>query len=754
MEAEGVAKNNRAPMRMGDAAARGGTGAAAKGRFAMLADWADTIALAIGAGLLASVALAILALLLSMSSAQAVTADAARADRPSGLMFRAAGGEANLAAPLVHTDVDIRVSGFVARTRVVQRFENPHAEWREGIYTFPLPEGSAVDRLGMRVGERVIEGEIRERQAAARAYAEAKREGKRTALVESERANVFTTSVANIAPREAVTITIEYQETLAFDRGTFRLRFPMVVGPRYIPGAPALGSPTGTGWAPDTDKVADASRITPPVLRPRDVASGSINAIHNPVNLRVDIDAGMALTGIYSPHHKIVVSESDGARYRVALAAGVVPANRDFELAWQPLAGKAPQAALFVEEKKGERYALLMVVPPAAPDRQTEARIPREAIFVIDTSGSMEGASIVQAREALQLALDRLQPADRFNVIEFNSNARAFYRQAQPATPENVEEARRWVGRLRANGGTEMAKALDLALDGHENPKVVRQVIFLTDGSVGNEDELFRLIRGRLGDSRLFTVGIGAAPNTFFMTKAAEEGRGTFTYIGRVEEVRAKMGELFAKLESPMVKNIRIDWPVGAQVEAWPSRVPDLYSGEPVLVSAKLAAGVRGAVTVGGASGAIPWSQTLKVIDPKNLGHAADTSQDAGLAQLWAGRKIRALLDEERTAADPERVKGEIVRVALDHHLVSKYTALVAVDKTPVRPQGDRLQTGAVPTNLPEGWSHAAVFGEMPQTATPATLFALIGFVLAVIALLLHGLGRRGAVCVVAGSVA
>jgi Ca-activated chloride channel family protein len=697
-------------------AAAAQTRPAGPSRLAAFSDWIDTIALAFGAGLLASLALGLVALLLTMASAQAAERGE-RAERPTpALTFRSTDGT-SVPAPLVHTDVDVRVTGFVARTRVSQRFRNPSDAWQEGVYVFPLPEGAAVDRLAYRIGERVIEGEIRERQAAARAYADAKREGRRAALVDGERPNVFTTAVANVGPQESVTVTLEYQETLAWDRGTFRLRFPMVVGPRYVP---------ATG-------VADAARITPPVRDPKDAVAG---AVHNPVNLRVDIDAGMALGGIYSPYHRIVVSQ-EGERYRIALAEGVVPADRDFELVWQPAAGATPQAAVLQEARGGEQYALVMVMPPAVIDRATTRRIPREAIFVIDTSGSMEGTSIVQAREALRLALDRLQPTDRFNVIEFNSHARALFTEARPASRANVDDARRWVEKLRATGGTEMAKALDLALDGSDRPDVVRQVVFLTDGAVGNEDELLRLIRSRLGASRLFTVGIGSAPNGFFMTKAAEEGRGTFTYIGKVDEVQSKMGELFARLESPLVKNIRIDWPGGVAAEAWPKRVPDLYAGEPLMVAVRLPASTTGALTVSGTSGDTPWQQTLKLVAPARLPSAAtgsDAGPGAGLAQLWAGRKIRALLDEERHADDPSRVKDEIVKVALEHHLVSRYTALVAVDRTPVRRPHEPLHSNAVPTNLPDGWVHEAVFGTMPRTATPATLHALIGLALLILA--------------------
>ncbi|HEX6265294.1 MAG TPA: VIT domain-containing protein, partial [Burkholderiales bacterium] len=299
-----------------------------------------------------------------------------------GLVLRAEGRPA-VVAPLVSTDVTIRVAGPVARARVVQTFRNPESDWYEGVYVFPLPENGAVDRLRLRVGERVIEGEIKERAAARMAYGEARAAGKRAALLDQERPNIFTTQVANIGPQEAVVVELEYQQVLRYDGGRFSLRFPMVVGPRYVPAGPML--------------VADAGRITPPVMRP-----GTENGRANPVSIRVELDAGVPLAAVESRYHRVNVEEPSPERRHIALADGAVPANRDFELVWAPHAREAPQAAWFTEEKDGRHYGVLMVLPPAATPA---SRLPREVVFVLDTSGSMSGASIRQAREALLLAL-------------------------------------------------------------------------------------------------------------------------------------------------------------------------------------------------------------------------------------------------------------------------------------------------------------------------------------------------------------
>jgi Ca-activated chloride channel family protein len=626
-------------------------------------------------------------------------------------------GEPWAQAPTLSTDVTFRVAGVIARATVKQRFRNTTTDWVEGVYVFPMPEKAAVDHLLMRVGERTIEGRIREREQAKAEYQQAKEEGKKASLVEQERPNVFTTSVANLGPGEELSVEIEFQQTLDFDEGEVRLRFPLVVGPRYIPGEPTSEDPAGLGWSLDTLLVPDASRITPPVMPP---AAGPLN----PVAIQVELDAGFPIESLVSRYHPVVSEKKEEGRYEVRLRDELVPADRDFELSWTPRPGTMPRGALFREERDGATYALVTLFPPVGPEVEA-VRLPREVVFVIDTSGSMEGHSIEQARKALALAIDRLRAAERFNVIQFNSYTETLWKEVREATPENRAAARRWVERLVARGGTEMAGALEAALVGSDDPGLVRQVVFLTDAGVGNEEQLFGIIRERLGDTRLFTVGIGSAPNGHFMTRAAEFGHGTFTSIGDVREVEEKMSRLFQVLESPVLTGIEIAWPQGAAVEAWPSRIPDLYLGEPVVVSARLSGPVDD-VSVTGVRGSESWTASTGI---------AGGRRGPGAAVLWARRKIDSLQDSLHTGADAEEVRQAIVALGLEHHLVTKHTSLVAVDVTPTRPGDALLQSGALPTNLPHGWSYSGVFGALPRTATDAPLHALV----ALLALLLAG---------------
>ena len=637
------------------------------------------------------------------------------------LLFRTGQAGRFIPAPTLKTDVQITVTGVIARAIVTQEFTNPGKDWAEGIYVFPLPETAAVDHLRMKVGERIIEGQIKERGEAKKVYEQAKQEGKRASLVEQERPNIFTTSIANIAPRDRITIEIEYQETIRYDQGTFSLRFPMVVGSRYIPGTPVLVEDqpqAGQGIALDTDRVPDASRVTPPVEHP---AYDSIN----PVSLSVDLAPGFPLGRLESPSHDILtVAEPDGRRH-LSLRQDTVPADRDFQLTWQPAPGQSPTATLFTQQHNGETYAFMMVMPPATVGMEP-ASLPRETIFIIDTSGSMSGTSIEQARAALLMALPRLTARDTFNVIEFNSIVHALFPTPQLVTTATMRKAMKFVDRLVANGGTEMLPALTQALKAPVDVQRIQQVIFLTDGQVGNETELFELIQQRLGPRRLFTVGIGSAPNSHFMRKASEFGRGTFTHIGNVNEVKDKMDALFRKLERPVLTEIRLEGTGLNGAELFPSRIPDLYDGEPIVVAIKHTS-LPDAVTIQGKDGSTPWKAILSL--------KQSPSRD-GLSVYWARQKIAALMDQERSGQDDSTLRQAVLDVALPHHLVSQYSSLVAVDVTPVRPIDKSLIGHAMESNLPDGQDSQAMLG-LPKTATSGPVQLLFGLVLLAIAGLL-----------------
>lgn len=629
-------------------------------------------------------------------------------DARSGALLLKTTGDGYSEAVRLGIDVDLTVSGPTIRARVTQIFKNPTQDWVEATYVYPLPSGGAVDTLKMVVGDRVVVGEIRERQQARQVYEQARRDGQKAALTEQERPNIFTNSVANIGPGETVLVQIEYQEPVQQSGGEFSLRVPMVVGPRYNP-APVVQSvdfrPNGGGWgATSTDPVPDRDRISPPVLDP--ARSGPVN----PTAITVHLEAGFPLGEVKSPTHQITMGRLDDNTRIIRLADGVVPANRDFELSWKAAAEKAPSVGLFREHVGDADYLLAFVTPPSI-EQAEQKPLPREVIFVIDNSGSMGGTSIVQAKASLIYALGRLQPNDRFNVIRFDHTMDVLFPDSVAADREHLGRATAFVSALQAAGGTEMVPAMQAALSDRATDETdhVRQVVFLTDGAIGNEQQLFDTITVLRGRSRVFMVGIGSAPNTFLMTRAAELGRGTFTHIGSVEQVEERMRGLFAKLENPAVTGLSAKFS-DAKADLTPAALPDLYRDEPLVLAAKLDR-LAGSVEIKGRIGDRPWTVTLPL---------ANAAEGKGLSKLWARRKI-ADAEVARTLrqAAPDEADKIILALALEHQLVTRLTSLIAVDKTPSRPAGETLKLAELPINLPAGWDFEKVFGERPKPVTP-----------------------------------
>ncbi|CCQ75041.1 marine proteobacterial sortase target protein [Magnetospira sp. QH-2] len=607
-------------------------------------------------------------------------------------------------APAVATQIQMEIVGPLARTRVRQLFVNPEAQWVEGSYVFPLPEDAAVDSLRMRVDDRIIEGEIKEKEEARRHYETAKRQGKKASLVTQERPNLFTTAVANIPPRGKIAVEIGFQEVIRWTEGRYELRFPATMTPRYIPGRQKVLGEAGNGWGANTDQVPDAERITPPLIHP--------DAGTNPIGFSIRLNAGQPLAAISSPSHEIVVTaEEEGGAVQVTLKDGQVPADRDFVLHWTPRAADEPAVSLFTETGNDGAHYILAQIHTPTPEALRENLLPREVVFVVDTSGSMEGLSMDGARAALLKALDGLGPRDRFNIIRFSSDSTALFDEARAATPRSLTQARRFVANLSAEGGTEILTALHKALDGRFDAQRVRQIILLTDGAVGNEMEILSHIRRRIGDSRLFTIGIGSAPNSYLMRKGAELGRGTYTFIAEEAQVEQRMDQLFKKLEAPVLADLRAVFSRSARADAWPRNLPDLYAGEPLLLTARLD-DVSGGISLGGWQGGLDWSSTIP-LDKAVRGQ--------GIARLWARTKIEGLNDQRYEGRASEEIRLDVIDLALTHQLVSDYTSLVAVDQTPSRPQGEDLASRAVPSLPPHGWDLEKLFST-PASAPPSSL--------------------------------
>ena len=637
--------------------------------------------------------------------------------------------------PPLSTDIQVSIAGVVSRVSVVQRFANTGGDFNEAVYALPLPDDAAVDRLTMKVGDRVIEGEIHEREQAEHVYSAARDAGRHASLVRQNTPNLFTTAVANIAPGEAIEITIEYLQTARFDNGEFSLRVPMTYTERYgvdthaelqgfdaladaglTRGANSAFAMSGVNAMLTQARVAGArvaAYSAPPASADTDDAGAVRSAQPLEAAIHVALAPGFPLVDVVTRGHD---SRVDVGRdiYRIETVTPRVPMDRDLVIAWRPVVGPKPTVAALSETVGDTTYALLMLLPPQ--NTLGWRAQPRELICVVDTSGSMAGQSISQAKTALANALDRLTSADRFNVIQFNSWTSQLYPESVPLTAETRAQALKWVAGLQANGGTEMEPALRAALEPPAPQGYLRQVMFMTDGGVADETRLFRVIKSDLHDARLFTVGIGSAPNSFFMRKAAQYGRGTFTYVGSTADVEGSMRELFEKLEHVALTDVLIDWPAAA--ELFPPQVPDLYAGEPLVVAASFPAqaGKPVELTAFGRVAGAPWQQAV----------SADTVALRGISTLWARRKIENALDSRVDGVSAELIRKIVLDVALEHKIVSPYTSFVAVDQEQARSSSEALGRRNVANMAPAGQTAAAV----PQTATPAPLLRALGMLL------------------------
>lgn len=629
--------------------------------------------------------------------------------------------------PLQHTDVALDVRGLAVAATVTQQYVNNTNEPIEAVYVFPLPHDAAVYDMEIRIGNRVIRSEIREREEAKRVYEAAKSEGKRAALVEEERPNIFTASVANLMPGDHVDVRLRYVEALRWEDSKVRLVFPMVVGPRYITGTQAVGH-DGTGWAADSDAVPDASRITPPVRNPESRPGHDIS-------LAVDLDAGFEFGTVKSVSHEINVRKLTDGRQHIELAAGTTIPNKDFVLEVQQAESTKPKTSLFLSPARdsGETHFLLTAFPPTV---QPTKRVPVEMLYLIDVSGSMAGTSIQQAREALLQALDRLQPGDRFGILAFNHSYYEFSSQPLYASADNVDAARRFVKGLEAGGGTEMLPALVHVMGKPEIPGYLRHIVLLTDGDLGNEEQIFAAMRQQLGDARLYTVAIGSAPNFFLATKMAQFGRGSFTHIADISEIREQMGRLLETIESPVLTDVRLSFEGVELAETYPQRLPDLFVGQPLLIYGRISQGRKGTVRLTARAGDQPYEASFAF-------DATAAAFHPGITTLWARQRVEDLMDVWRKSDEETsgNIRASIIEHAIRYRLVTQFTSLVAVEEI-VTNVGGESRTAAVPTELPAGMQLDKVFGA-PATGTADTFLEVLGLALLIISIMMIIVLRR-----------
>lgn len=627
-----------------------------------------------------------------------LTSFKSHAHSPKLELFDSSGAQAGPAI-ILKSDANMTLTGLINHVVVKQTYQNQNPFAVNARYVFPLPDESAVHAMTMRIGERVIKGQTDKKVAAEKKYAEAKQAGKQAALVRQQRANMFITNVANIAPGEQVIIELEYQEIIDYSSGTFTVRFPGTITPRYHV----------TQGEIDINKESQKPTNSLPHgwLSPVYSTQKNDDKPSSQFNLNLDIDVGLELVDINSKFHNVNIQNTAFGQYSIELNEQNA-LNRDFVLEFKPLQKEQAQAAFFTEQfENGERYGLAMLMPPADNFIATQ-RLARETVFVVDTSGSMHGQSMEQAKNALFYALSLLDSNDSFNIIGFDNVVTLMSDKPLVASGFNLRRAERFIYGLQADGGTEIQGALDAVLDGSQFDGFVRQVIFLTDGSVSNEDALFKSIQAKLGDSRLFTVGIGSAPNSFFMRRAADVGKGSFTFIGSTSEVQPKMQQLFDKLAHPAITNLALSDENGNSLDFWPSPLPDLYFNEPIMVAIKL----------NNASNVILNGQTAQGPISINLNTQAG-SNAKGIAKLWARQKIKSLLLYNSQNA----VKDEVQQLALTHQLLSPFTAFIAIEQTQINPIAQ--QTANATNAVPQGMAM-----RLPQTDGQSKVHIILGILL------------------------
>jgi Ca-activated chloride channel family protein len=582
-----------------------------------------------------------------------------------GLIALAEQGEQPL--PLRSVKVRAAIAGDCCRTVIEQHFYNALKQPMEAIHIFPLPEEGAVVEMVLKAGDVTVSAECRERGQAEKAFEEARQAGHRAGLLTQERADVHSLRVTNLPPESDVIVSIVVVERLESVDGLFRWRFPTAIAPRYLPGSP-IGH-EGPGVLPDTDHAPDASRLQPPLR------------LEGGTTLDLEVGIRGLIQVLESSLHaiRLDLAAKDGDGVRVA-PAGNTTLNKDFVLAFSTAEKEKPALRAWSDGS----YTLAVVEPPSIALPQA---LPRDAVFVVDVSGSMGGAKIEAARRALSSALHGLQEGDRFKLIAFNNSTTAFAEGFTEYTQKDVEQADRWIGDLRASGGTEMLPAIKEALSGETADGRTCTMLFITDGQAWNENELVAAVHHRRGDVRFFTMGIDVAVNSSLLKRLARAGGGTCELLTPYEDMETAVARLEARFGSPIVDGIEIR---GGQLAD--ARPRTLFSGRPISA---LLEGSPKEIRLTGRS-----------IDGEVAMRARPRKIEFPLGSLWARECIAAL--EDRLTLRPfeeEALRPEILRIALEHKIASRFTAFVAVD-TSVTVDGERVEI-VQPVELPQDWDPA-----------------------------------------------
>lgn len=602
------------------------------------------------------------------------------------LMAKLPDVEKEVPVPLKHTAVVGNIDGYIATVDVTQQFHNPYNSKIEAVYVFPLPDNAAVSEFVMTVGERRIRGIIREREEAEKIYNDAKAQGHVASLLTQERPNIFTQKVANIEPGKQIDINIRYFNTLQYDDGAYEFVFPMVVGPRYNPPPAAVDNGEGIGAVARGHHGASGQSTEVQYLAPNE-RSG------HDVSLSLTIHAGVNIESVRSINHDVALKDVTATERSVTLSAADSIPNKDFVLRFQ-VAGDKVKTAMMTHKDDHGQYFTMMLYPPA--EMKHVPRSPMEMVFVLDCSGSMSGPPLKQARAAIAHALQSLTPRDTFQIINFSSTASQLGAAPVIATPQNIQQGINYLNSLNGQGGTEMIQGLKAALDFPHDEGRFRLVSLMTDGYIGNDHDILNTLSAKLGESRIFSFGVGQSPNRFLLDRMALIGRGAVAYLSLNDNPVEIMNRFNERISHPAMTDLSIDWGSMQVTDVYPQILPDLIVGRPVVVTGKFT-GEPGVVKVGGRQGMQPTSFAVSA----DSDHA--TKSHTGIASVWARLKIMDLMTQfARTPDQAAELRQTVTQTALDYSLMSSFTSFVAVDSMS-KTEGKFGTTVAVPVNVPEG---------------------------------------------------
>ena len=601
--------------------------------------------------------------------------------------------------PLKQTQVKAKISGNISSVEVSQIFENPFQEPLEAIYVFPLPDQAAIDQMVIKIGDRTIKSKIETREGAQEIYQRAKDQGRTAALLEQERDNIFTQSLANIQPGEQISVTIRYIDQLKFEGGDYEFIFPMVVGPRYIPGQLIDKN------QPNTNQVPDADRITPPLI-------DSNTKSEHKIQVNLEIDAGIPIKTIRSISHKII-TQQQGNRVFVRLDESDQIPNKDLILRYQ-ISGENTRATVLTEsDPQGGHFAAYLL--PAIRYNPNQI-IPKDVIFLMDTSGSQEGEPLNKSKELMKRFIQGLNAEDTFTIIDFANTTNTLSETPLANTPANREKALNYINQLEADGGTELLNGIQAVMRFPSPPTGrLRSIVLLTDGYIGNDQQVIAEVQNQLKPgNRFYCFGVGSSVNRFLLNRLGEMGRGTVQIVRQDEPTETVVETFFKQINNPILTDIEISWQgEGLKPEIYPITLSDLFDNQPLVLFGRKLDRRNGLLRITGTTAnGDRYEQTLPVNFP-NLN--TNESSNIAIAKLWGRAKIKELMNQMFSWETKSGV-DEVTRTALSYQLLSNYTAFVAVsEEVRVNPNGTR-HTVEVPVELPEGVSYEGIFG------TPATL--------------------------------